>query len=371
MRSARSGVVSLIVLWSSWLFGSGAAHADSVSSGVFVRADSDHTMVVSPRAHLSKTVVDTTVFDVSYAADIWTSASVDIRASATKPVTEQRDELDTSVSHSWDDLTLTGAYRYSVEHDYVSHGVTASGSLDLAQNNTRLGANAFAFIDSVGRAGTPTFHRGLTTAGARLSFTQILGVKTLGQLSYELGHLQGYQASPYRMVGFGGTGFGCERSQSLCLLEHEPERRTRHALALMLRHALSDTFSAGVSYRMYVDDWGLLSHTLSAQLAWMLSELTQITLQYRFYTQTGVDFYRMIYPVEASAGAYTTRDREQSPMHDQRLGLELQQLFAIDERGTKLALRANVGGLEYDYRAFAGLSRVRALEVTFALGLEQ
>ena len=172
------------------------------------------------------------------------------------------------------------------------------------------------------------------------------------------------------MVGFGGTGFGCERSKGPCLPEHEPDARTRHAMALLLRHAISEAFSAGVSYRLYLDDWGLISHTLSAQLAWMLSELTQITLHYRFYTQTGVDFYQMIYAVTTAPGAYTTRDREQSPMHDHRLGLELQQLIPIDERGTKLALRASVGGLEYDYSAFAGLSHARALEVTFALGLE-
>jgi Protein of unknown function (DUF3570) len=366
----RSRVLGFLLSCCGWLLASGSARADGLSSGVFVRTDNDHTVVVSPRAHVSKTVADTTVVDVSYAADIWTSASVDIRASATKPVTEQRDELDAAVGHSWDDLTVTGAYRYSIEHDYVSHGVTATGSLDLAQNNTTLAASAFAFFDNIGRAGAPTFHRDLTTAGARATFTQVLGVKTLGQLSYELGHLQGYQASPYRMVGFGGTGFGCEGSKGLCLAEHEPERRTRHAMALVLRHAISEAFSAGVSYRLYLDDWGLISHTLSAQLAWMLSELTQITLHYRFYIQGGVDFYRMIYPVEASSGAFTTRDREQSPMHDQRIGLELQQLFPIDERGTRLALRASVGGLQYDYSAFAGLRSVRALEVSFALGLE-
>ena len=56
------------------LAGSGAAHADSVSSSVFVRADSDRTVVVSPRAHLNKELGDADQLDVTYAADVWTSA---------------------------------------------------------------------------------------------------------------------------------------------------------------------------------------------------------------------------------------------------------------------------------------------------------
>src|SRR4051812_49014311 len=110
--------------------------ADALSSAVFVRSDSDHTVVVSPRARVEKRVGDATSVDVSYAADVWTSASIDIRASASRPVTEQRDELDFALSHELDDLTLTATYRYSAENDYESHGGSAGGTLDLADNNT-------------------------------------------------------------------------------------------------------------------------------------------------------------------------------------------------------------------------------------------
>jgi uncharacterized protein (DUF2141 family) len=175
---------------------------------VFVRADTDHTVVVSPRAHLEHSLAPQTQLDVTYAADIWTSASVDVRAMATVPVTEQRDELDVGVSHAWQDVSAGASYRYSVENDYVSHGVSANGRVDLAQNSTSLAAAAYGFSDTVGRSGQPSFSRGLLTVGARATLTQIFDTQSLLQLTYELSQLTGYQASPYRYVGIGGTGFG-------------------------------------------------------------------------------------------------------------------------------------------------------------------
>lgn len=346
-----------------------SARADSLSSSVFVRTDSDHTLVVSPHAHLNKRLGDSDQLDVTYAADVWTSASVDVRASASLPVTEQRDELDLALTHEWQDLSLAGSYRYSVENDYVSHGVSATGSLDLAQNNTTFALGGFAFFDKVGRSGHPTFSRDLLTAGARASITQILDARMFAQLTYELAYLSGYQASPYRFVGTGGTGFGCQDATT-CLAEHEPDQRYRHALAGLVRRALTDDLSIGLNYRFYLDSWQLSSHTVSAQLAWMLASHTQLALSYRFYTQTGVYFYQRVYTVGSAPDRYTTRDREQSPMQSQRLGLEWEQQFAIGHTGTRLVWFTSLGGVLYDYQSFVGLREVKALEFTFALRLE-
>ena len=357
------------VLCSLALLASGSARADSLSSSVFVRTDSDHTVVVSPHAHLNKRLGDSDQLDVTYAADVWTSASVDVRASASKPVTEQRDELDLALAHEWEDLSLAGSYRYSVENDYVSHGLSATASLDLAQNNTTLALGGFAFMDKVGRSGEPSFSRDLVTAGTRASLTQILGPRMFAQLTYELAYLSGYQASPYRFVGTGGTGFGCKDASS-CQPEREPDQRYRHALAALVRRALTQDLSIGLNYRFYLDSWQLSSHTVSAQLAWLVADDTQLALSYRFYTQTGVYFYQRVYAPSADPGRYTTRDREQSPMQSQRLGLEWEQRFALGHAGTRLVWFTSLGGVLYDYQNFVGLRSVEALELTFALRLE-
>jgi hypothetical protein len=364
-------VVLRVLCVSAALVAPSLARADALASAVFVRTDSDHTLVVSPRARASKRLDDDrTDVDVTYAADIWTSASIDIRASASKAVTEQRNELDFAVSHELEDVTLNGSYRYSVENDYVSNGFSGGGSFSFADKSSTIALNAYLFQDAVGRSGDPTFSRGLSTIGGRLAFTQVLDPNTLGQVTYELVHLDGYQASPYRFVGVGGTGFGCVQAM-LCLPEHEPGLRTRHALALLLRRALGDKVSLGGNYRFFIDDWGLQSHTAAAQLGFILGSNTSLTLRYRFYLQSGVSFYAPVYQTLPTASTYTTRDREQSPMHDHRIGLDLQQKAPLGDGGTRLVVTTGVGADFYSYDNFVGLRQTSALEFTLALALER
>ena len=339
---------------------------DALASGVYVRVDGDHTTVVSPRVRLRKRVLDATDVEVTYSADVWTSASVDIRASASLPVTEQRDELEAGVTQELTDLTLSGTYRYSVEHDYVSHGAFLTATYDFADNNASISLAGHALFDTVGRAGYPDFSQPLTTIGARLSFTQVLDPQMFVQATYEIGHLDGYQASPYRKVGLDGTGFGCEGSMP-CNDEHEPTLRTRHVGALLLRRALSDAFSIGASYRFIIDDWGLISHTADLDVAWLAGASNSFGLRYRFYLQSGVDFYKAIYTSPLPEGAYTTRDREQSPMHDQRIALDWQHSSPLTHTLTMTVTTA-VAVTRFEYDDFVGLESVNALELTLALG---
>jgi len=345
------------------------ARADEVSSALYIRTDTDQTTVISPRVRGSKSLSDSTRVDVTYAADVWTSASIDIRASASvRPVTEQRDELNLALNHELEDLHLRASYRFSAEHDYTSHGVTLGAALDLASNATTLDANLHVIGDTVGQSGNPSFARGLTTIDGSLSFTQVLDPKMWVQLTYELAHNAGYQSSPYRVVGVGGTGFGCVAA-SLCLPERVPDRRTRHALAVLIRRALSDDISFGLNYRYYFDDWSLGSHTLLGELGWNVGDTTLLALRYRFYTQGAVEFYQRVYRSLAS-DQYRTRDRELSKLTYQRLGVELDQEFVLSDRGTKLAATLAVGGNLYSYADFVGLSEVRALEISLGLMLQ-
>lgn len=346
----------------------GRVWADGAASAVFVRSDSDRTLVVSPRVQLKKRAGDTELA-ATYAADIWTSASIDIRASASKPVTEQRDEVDGVLVHELSDVTLSGSYRYSKENDYESHGGSAGLVWDFARNNATLALSFNLFKDTVGQSGVPQMAEDLVTIGGRVSFTQVLTESSLAQLTYEFSHLAGYLESPYRFVGIGGTGLGCEGSW-VCLRERVPDDRVRHALALTVRQALTSNVSLGLNYRLYLDSWDMTSHTAAVDLAWLIGRMTSLTLRYRFYMQSAVGFYRRIYPVLPGLDDYLTRDRELSGMGDQRLGVELAQRFALDSQDTQLVLSANVGGVRYAYDDFVGLQRVLALEATFAAAVE-
>lgn len=349
-----------------WLSAS-AARADEVGSGVYIRTDSDHTTVVSPRVRAKSDVAEGTSAEVAYSADIWTSASIDIRTAASKVVMEQRDELDVSLSHDFSDVTLGGGYRFSKENDYESHAGSGSVAYNFADNAATLAASAFVSGDTVGRAGDPKFKRALTSFGSRLSFTQVLDPKMLVQASYDLAYFSGYQASPYRYVGIGGDGRchgAAQMSSPMCVPEREPDTRLRHAIVGRLRRAFSADVSAGVSYRFYLDSWGIGSHTIEAQLAWLTDEATELALRYRFYTQGRSTFYRPVYQPTDNL-KYVTIDRELSAMGIQRVGIDLQHSFQL---GSDVTLKGvtSAGVDLYHYANFPGLKNVKALELSFA-----
>lgn len=351
-----------------------ALHADDVAAAFYARSDSDHTTVISPRVRVSRSLSEDTRVDVAYTADVWTSASVDVRASASvRPVWEQRDELNTTFSHAWDPLRVSAGYRLSLEPDYTSHGVNLGVSVDLANKAARLDVSLRALTDVVGRAANPEFARGLGTYTGNVTFTQIIDTMMLAQLTYELTHMRGFQSSPYRFVGIGpsATGFGC-RDASVCLPELVPHLRSRHAISLMVRRALGERVALGLHYRFYLDDWSLHSHTGLLELTLTLADRTLLSLRYRAYRQGSVDFYRKRY-LDGAGNHYRgfrTRDRELSSLTYHRASLELEHELWSDDSAARLSGTLSLSGNRYHYAQFSGLDTVWALETSAALLLE-
>lgn len=351
---------------------------------VYVRGDTDRTTVVTPRLHVAAPVRDDTKLGVVYSVDVWTSASIDIRTSASKvitdpsdaPITEQRDEIDVSVEHAVDDTRITGGYRYSTEPDYQSHGGVLGFELDLADRSETLGATLMANFDDVGRVGDPDFSRRARQLAVRTSFTQIFDRDTLAQLIYEIGHAQGYLASPYRFVGIGGGDASCRNDPDAavpvlyCVPESTPDSRLRHALAVRGRRALGSAFSVGAGYRFYLDDWELRSHTAEADVGWLpVADLT-LKLRYRFYWQSAAAHYRARYP-EFLPDRFYTRDKELSPLHAHGVALDLGRAWDIDATGSSLRAQLSAGPTLYEYRDFPGLDQITAIEVTLGVVLER
>lgn len=351
----------LAVLWAP-----ATLHADELASAIYVRTDSDSTTVVSPRARAQRSFGEATKVEATYAVDVWSSASIDIRTSASvAAVTEQRDELDLGVTHELEDFSVHGSYRLSLENDYASNGMTLGGSYSLADNAATLALSVTGIHDVVGRSGDELFERRLDTVNSRLSFTQVLDPQMFIDIAYELAVLDGYQSSPYRYVGIAGTGYGCEGAAE-CLAERVPSSRLRHAFALSARRAFGEAISAGVTYRYYMDDWSLDSHTLLADLGWNAGERTMLALSFRYYTQSQVDFYRSVYTALPGPGASITHDRELSALSAERIGLDFTQGIAVGDDDQTLSLSFDVAGALFHYDDFVGLSTVRALELTAA-----
>jgi hypothetical protein len=334
----------------------------TVSSVLYGRTDTNATTVWAPRERVAAAFADRGGLESTLSLDVWTGASIDVVTAATHAIHEVRKEVTAGAFYQFDNASVSGGYRYSTENDYWSHGGVGTLSFDMASNNTTLALSGFGSRDVVGRAGDPGFRKPQSSGGGRLSLTQILDAKSLVQISWETTQVAGYQASPYRYVAIGGQGT-CAGSAPLCLPETVPGQRTRSAAVLRGRRALGRKLSAGLDYRFYFDDWGLLSHTIAPDLVWMLTEHASLNLSYRYYTQSEADFYRPRYVLPGSITGYVTRDRELSALYSNRLGLGVTRDFPIGTDAVlRLALRA--GLTRYVYLAFVGLESVDALEGT-------
>ncbi|WP_181198366.1 DUF3570 domain-containing protein [Enhygromyxa salina] len=338
----------------------------NVASSLYVRSDTDGTTIIAPRVRFRQDF-GRTGLDFTYTADVWTSASVDIRTAASASVSEDRHELGLAVDHEHDAWTFAAAYRFSTEHDYTAHGPSLSAAWEGLARNVRLEGRASLSSDQVGRAGDPEFLRPLRSVALWFGYTQVLGRGTLLQLAGEQRTSAGYQASPYRWVGLGGP-VTCSGQTPLCVPEVVPTRRFRYAVAARARQSFARWGSLGLDYRYYIDSWRLQSHTLGADLRFVPRASLLLELGYRAYFQGAAWFYQSSYSVNPRGG-FVTRDRELSPMSDHEIAALARWTHVFTRRRVELGVGLRLAGAVYDYNDFPGLSRVFAGEATLNLQL--
>ncbi|MFK7986508.1 MAG: DUF3570 domain-containing protein [Sandaracinaceae bacterium] len=379
--------VPLAVLLAVFVPSGALADDGEASASIHVRGDTDRTVVVAPRVGTQARFNENrTTVTGAYSVDVWTSASVDIRTAASEVITEQRDQLDFSLNHELDDVTLGGSYYYSGENDYWSHGFTLRSTQELFGGSTTLDESVRFVHDVVGRAGD-SLERSLNSGTVRTVLTQIFSPEAIGQLVWEGTYRNGFQSSPYRYVGITYTPvpdvnlrYVCGQvpiddetasgDSTLCIPESHPSVRIRNAFVGRFRYAFSRDTSAGVAYRFYFDDWGVTSHTAAVQIGFVPARDQVLTLRYRFYSQEAASFYRSSYEFDRDAVVrYVTRDRELSPMLSNRIAIAYQGRAQLtDDVSLKVALA--VGGTVFVYADFVGLSEVFSLDGTLAFTLE-
>lgn len=347
------------------------AHAQVIAgSSIYVRTDTDQTTVIAPRWHVGAPVADRTRVDFVYTADVWTSASIDIRTSASKrPVTEQRDEINTTVTQEWDDLSVSATYRYSHEYDYISHGGTLSGSYAMAEKSTTLDFRLGATFDAVGRAGDLNPYRDVRNMNFRLGLTQLIDPNTFVQAGYEIMDSNGFNSSTYRYVGFGTPNGLCteQPGKRYCIPERNPTDRLKHAIVASARRAFGESFSVGVGYRFYLDSWAVSSHTGTVELGWLASHDLLIALRYRFYMQAAAKHYKRRFDEsDASNMPAFSNDKELSAFMSHRLALDLEKEIELDDSGHKLAVVLSLAPSVFLYSNYAPLSQISAFEATLA-----
>jgi hypothetical protein len=301
-----------------------------------VYADSDSTYV-------SRTLLAGQVswrrfsLGINESVDAITSASTDVRSSpfidATTGASVRRVMRSPSMADGRSETNLVGLWHdasghsaggsavFAAEGDYTSAGGGLQVAWDFFERNTTLFAGVNASGNQIRSSLDHAFSRAMFAMGYTLGLTQVLGAGDVLSLRYDGGYLDGYQASPYRAVRFGdwqpmahpatgGITFLNTIGPETGLPEQVPGTRLRHAAFVQWVHALGDRFALAPSYRISGDDWGLFAQTLEAEVRALLGEHLQARLSYRFYDQSGADFFRGKYVMPSTAYQLYTADKE-------------------------------------------------------------
>jgi hypothetical protein len=309
-----------------------------VDATVGVYADDDETTVLTTLVTGDVRLPIPVAVSAHALVDVVSSASVDVISAATGRWDENRIELGANAAARVAETDATLGYTTSGENDWRSHALELGVSRELARKNTTIGLGYGYIHNRVGRAMDPTFAEALVVHGGQLSVSQVLGTRTLGTLAYTVQRASGYQASPYRYVTAEDGG---------ARPETHPDDRLRHAVSIRILRAAGAATTVDGQYRIYVDDWGIVSHTVTASLTRELGDTFELRIRGRGYYQGRAAFYQESY---AMPMRYMSADRELSSFWDAGGGVRLAW------HGDALELSAKVDGIYYRFLDFARLA---------------
>ncbi len=282
-------------------------------------------------------------------------------------------------SHASEDRNHILGARLSVaaEYDYFSLGIGGSYSRLFNEKNTEISLKANAYFDRwnaiypielrpfepggpglndalyAGRtlSGNTGYAPDFEPFGAKnrnsyslgLGFSQILSRKLQGSLALDVVLQEGLLSTPFQRVYFQDVDDsfldGFHLAEAIEIL---PDQRLKVALGGRLHYYLSAAVSLRSFYRIYRDDWGLVSHTASLEIPWKFAERFTLYPSYRYYTQTAADAFRP-YNQHLSTASYYTSDYDLSEYAASQYGLGLQYTdifagFRILDFGLKSAV---------------------------------
>ena len=295
-----------------------SADEPGAAASLRVYADDDHVTVVSPSASMRAATSASTLLSVDMTVDAVSAASVDVVTSASPlPVEENRVELGVAGSYRAADASwLTAGVRGSHETDYDALRARVDARHEVAQRNTSLQLGYVLGHDVARSASDPMFRATRRSHELVLVASQLLSERTVVDLTVDGTLADGYHASPYRDVLVAQEG----SPLAIRVPEQTPARRASIATAVRVRHSLARSWSASTSYRYYVDDWSVASHSLIGEAFWQASR-TLASLQLRGYLQSAAEFYRAVYDARDGVPALRTRDRTLGAMRSMHVAL--------------------------------------------------
>jgi len=286
--------------------------------------DGQDVEVNGPSFLVRKSLSPNVSLTANYYVDNITSASIDVVTQGSK-YTENRREGGIGADFLYEDTTFTVGISNSEENDYSAttswFGLTQEFFGGLSTLSLGYGRGS----DEVRRNDDPDFEpQDVDRRSYRLGFTQVLSKNAVMGASWETISDEGYLNNPYRGYRFlTNTGAGFAFSDE----EIYPGTRTSNAASVRGRYFLAPDASVHAEYRYFSDDWDIRAHNIEFGYTRRWGERWLGEVGYRYYTQTGSDFFSNVFAFE-NAQNFMGRDKEYSPFdnHTLRFGASYQFL---------------------------------------------
>jgi hypothetical protein len=294
--------------------------------------------IQGPSVLVRKKVSDNLSLSANYYEDMISSASIDVKLSAS-PYHETRKQESVGADYLHGKSTYSAGFITSKEPDYKANTSYFSVSQDMFGDLTTLtlgyrrgwdriyedrkdSQTQQIVTDTIFYNGRPATadHRGYS-----LSLTQILTRNAILGFNYELLTDQGYLANPYRKIRYlsPGQGAGFTLADQVY-----PNTRTSNAASVQLKYYLPYRAALTGQYRFFHDTWGILAHTVELDYTHPAGKHWILESSLRYYTQKHADFYSDLFP-RADYQNFMARDRELAAFHSYTVGAGASYQFMV------------------------------------------
>ena len=190
----------------------------------------------------------------------------------------------------------------SQESDYDSFGGSVTATRESADKAWSADVGLALTTDTIRRSdvgGTPepladtdegvAFGEGTrNTADVSFGLSRVINRTTVARAMLQLGRSSGYHTDPYKVISVADADGRVIDNR----FESRPEERTRASLGATLVHRIADAaHSVHLDYRLYGDDWGVVSNTFDARYRHRLTKRQYLEPHVRLYAQGAADFH--------------------------------------------------------------------------------
>jgi len=192
-------------------------------------------------------------------------------------IDDTRMDLNVKTTRYYENGNASIVGGYSTEDDYEAFNLGLEGEKHINDKLTTLMGGIGYSDDTIEPTPAPgrVTEEEKYTATTFIGIAQVINAESVLQTSINYAYSDGYLSDPYKLV------------------DQRPDSRSSIAWNTRYRYYLGSLDAAvHADYRLYVDDWDMLSHTIGFEWHQNIDPNLRVIPSFRYYSQSQADFYR-------------------------------------------------------------------------------